>query len=152
MVILKIGSSWGRNDQGLVQYIYTWSYKVIDSYKNNCEIVGISMSLLDWFQSKYVSDSHSHATKNIIECAAITLLYMSIKMNASNESFSTDSFFDLAGFTKDEVFGMERSILISLKWRENPPTIANGVFMTNSLLKKDQVLLHFLLFCVPFSL
>jgi len=103
-------------------YICTWSYEVVDCYEINREIVAISMSILDRFLSKHVIDSNNHVTKNLIECAAITSLYMSIKINASNESFSADSFFDSAGFTKDEVFDMERTILNSLKWRVNPPT------------------------------
>eukprot|EP00592_Proboscia_alata_P006762 CAMPEP_0194356510 /NCGR_PEP_ID=MMETSP0174-20130528/4139_1 /TAXON_ID=216777 /ORGANISM="Proboscia alata, Strain PI-D3" /LENGTH=416 /DNA_ID=CAMNT_0039126127 /DNA_START=94 /DNA_END=1344 /DNA_ORIENTATION=- len=103
-------------------HICIWSHEVVDCYEINREIVAISMSLFDRFLSKLIIDSDDHVTKHLIECAAVTSLYMSIKINASNEPFPADSFFDSAGFTRDEVFDMEKTILFFLKWRVNPPT------------------------------
>ena len=103
-------------------YICTWSREVVDCYGISREIVAIAMSFLDRFLSIHIIDSGDHVTKRLIECAAITELYMSIKISASSEPFPVDSFLDLAGSTRNEVFDMEKTILKYLKWRVNPPT------------------------------
>ena len=100
--------------------ICTWSHKVVDCYRISRKIVDIAMSFLDRFLSIHIIDSGDHVTKRLIECAAITALYMSIKISASSEPFPVDSFLDLAGLTRNEVFDMEKTILKYLKWRQKP--------------------------------
>lgn len=86
--------------------ICEWAYQVVDHFDFSREVVAISISYLDRFLGT------RRVTKKVFQLAAMTCLYLAIKIH-ERKSLSMDSFAGLSrGFFKDvHIVAMEESIL-----------------------------------------
>lgn len=97
--------------------ICEWSFQVVDHFDFNREIVEVSLSYLD----RYLSSQH--VNKKIFQLAAMTTLYLAIKLY-ENRSLKITSLIELSRgkFMPEHISAMEESILRSLSWHVHPPT------------------------------
>jgi len=97
--------------------ICEWCYQVVDHFEFNREIVSIAMSYLD----RYLVTRQ--VTKKIFQLAAMTCLYLAIKLYESRK-LRISSLIELSRgyFSPEHINAMEESILRSLKWQMHPPT------------------------------
>ena len=98
--------------------IVEWSFRVVDYFNINREVVAISTSYLDRFLSRNICD------KRTFKLAATTSLYLAIKLNESHKPDMMKVLSDLSRgeFSTDEISEMEKAILESLSWLLHPPT------------------------------
>lgn len=126
-----------------------WSFKVIDHFKIDREVVSGAINILDRYLAKETcsrySDtmdvSHNEACLETIDSrtfqlTAMTSLYLSIKLSDNSEGrypssrkLRLNSFVDLSRgqFCADEITEMERAILDKLQWEVYPPTPMTAV-------------------------
>lgn len=134
-------SEWRRK-------ICQWSFKVIDHFKIDREVVSGAMNILD----RYLAKKNNCLDKdNIAVCdnraclqaidsrtfqlTAMTSLYLSIKLSDNEGQYSSfkklrlNSFVELSRgqFCADEITKMERTILYVLQWEVFPPTPMTAV-------------------------
>jgi len=97
--------------------ICEWSYQVVDHFDFNREVVAISLSYLDRFLST------RSCNKKVFQLAAMTTLYLAIKLNEPR-TLKMSSLVELSRgyFTADHIAAMEEAILRALEWRMHPPT------------------------------
>jgi len=129
--------------------ICQWSFKVIDHFKIDREVVSGAMNILDRYLAKEANClgrddmiiCEDQACLQIIDCrtfqlTAMTSLYLSIKLSDNNEgqysssrNLRLDSFVELSRgqFCADEITKMERTILYVLQWEVFPPTPMTAV-------------------------
>jgi hypothetical protein len=114
-----------------------WCYQVVDFCKFSRETVAIAMSYLDRF---LITPSGHPALmdRKIFQLAAMTCLYTAIKIHEP-EAMEPKIVASLSRgtYTEDEVTEMERTILMALKWRMNPPTALSFVHNYMALLPEQ---------------
>mmetsp|Transcript_27538 Transcript_27538/g.41670 ORF Transcript_27538/g.41670 Transcript_27538/m.41670 type:complete len:286 (-) Transcript_27538:305-1162(-) len=114
-----------------------WSYQVASFCRFNRETVAISMNYLDRL---LMTSKGEELLKNrkLFQLAAMACLYTAVKIHEAEvmepkivQSLSQGL------FNVEEVEKMERSILISLNWRMNPPTALSFIRQFVSLFPRD---------------
>lgn len=135
--------------------IFEWFYKIIDHFMLHRSVVSVAMDYFDRFVLIQELHRINHATTNntvppsvysnvatdlkIYQLAAMTSLYIAMKVHAGNEEGPTTSpwkikrkTFSLTGFVKlsrgtftsQDILAMELDILKILEWKMNPVTPA----------------------------
>lgn len=96
----------GRINECWREKICEWAYQVIDHFDFNREVVAVSLSYLDRFLCV------RHVNKKVFQLAAMTSLYMAIKLYEPS-SLRMASFIELSRgyFTVQHIIGMEETIL-----------------------------------------
>mmetsp|Transcript_30314 Transcript_30314/g.69468 ORF Transcript_30314/g.69468 Transcript_30314/m.69468 type:complete len:363 (-) Transcript_30314:666-1754(-) len=115
--------------------ICEWSYQVVDHFDFNREVVAISLSYLDRFLST------RSCNKKVFQLAAMTALYLAIKLNEPR-TLKMSSLVELSRgyFTADHIAAMEEAVLRALEWRMHPPTSLAFVRNLLTLLPPNTVL------------
>mmetsp|Transcript_52974 Transcript_52974/g.78535 ORF Transcript_52974/g.78535 Transcript_52974/m.78535 type:complete len:370 (+) Transcript_52974:337-1446(+) len=101
------------------EMVSKWSYRVVDHFGIEREIVSVSMSYLDRFNSVRLQVND----KTVFQLAAITCLYIATKLYAPR-------FIDMAALldatrgelSLEHIYVMENFILDDLSWNMHPPT------------------------------
>ena len=95
-----------------------WSYRVVDHFDCDREIVSVAFSCLDRFLDRCSCD------RTAFELAAISCLHAATKAIGCGRSVSIDDLAKLSrgGFNVHHIAEMERIVLKTLRWRVNPPT------------------------------
>lgn len=101
------------------EQICDWSYNIVDHFDLDRETVSVSFSYLDRFVSRY----HNQLNHKTYQLAAMTTLYMAIKLYEMRK-VGINAFISLSRghFTASHVLAMENIILQTLSWRVHPPT------------------------------
>jgi hypothetical protein len=126
--------------------ICEWSYRVVDHFRIEREVVSVSMNLFDRYLSlRHNSDSTSSCRcpscqravdSRTFQLSAMTALYMGIKIHAESSGGDSQrkrlrltSMVDLSRgqFSAEDICQMERDMLAGLSWRVNPTTPSNVV-------------------------
>ena len=126
--------------------ICEWSYRVVDHFHIDREVVSVTMNLFDRFLALHRTNCTSacqcpscqrSVDSRTFQLAAMTSLYLSIKVHGEVVSCSEDdsymprrmkmklvSFVDLSRgqFSEEDLCAMERKILVTLGWKVNPTT------------------------------
>ncbi|KAG7371103.1 cyclin-like protein [Nitzschia inconspicua] len=122
--------------------ITQWSFKVIDHFKMDREIVSSAMNILDRYLALETAKTYEMNVCPCPECqnsvdsrtfqlAAMTALYLAMKASDSGEDHSSScrklrlqSFVELSRgqFSAEDILAMERRVLQELKWKVYPPT------------------------------
>mmetsp|Transcript_244 Transcript_244/g.670 ORF Transcript_244/g.670 Transcript_244/m.670 type:complete len:378 (+) Transcript_244:134-1267(+) len=147
-------SEWRRK-------ICQWSFKVIDHYKFDREVVSRAMNVLDRylfmkinFQRDKTDNSPDDASIETVDSrtyqlAAMTSLYLAIKLSCNDEreylssrKLSLNSFVELSRgqFYSDEITEMERVILQDLQWEVFPPTPMTSVYYLLCMMPSHETL------------
>lgn len=110
-------------DEFCREQICEWTYRVVDYFEINREIVGISLSYLDRFLSYYSCD------RRTFKLAATTSLFLAVKLHEPRKTDLMGILSDLSRgeFSMEDVIRMEREFLDALTWKLNPPTPATFV-------------------------
>lgn len=97
--------------------IVQWCYKLVDHHNYRRETVAISMSFLDRYLSVHP------ANQKIFELAAVTSLYLAIKIHepVKMNLFQMKSM-TRGGFSTKDFEEMELALLGHLEWLTHPPT------------------------------
>jgi hypothetical protein len=98
--------------------ICEWCYQVVDHFDFNREVVSVTMSYLD----RYLATRT--VNRRIFQLAAMTALYLAIKLFEPGNKLRMSSLIDLSRgyFMAEHIVTMEDSMLQSLKWHVHPPT------------------------------
>lgn len=114
-----------------------WCFQVVDFCKFNRETVAIAMSYLDRFLTT-PEGSEALNDRKIFQLAAMTSLYTAIKIHEP-EAMEPKIVASLSrgAYTEEEVTDMERTILMAIKWRMNPPTAIAFVHHFMALMPAD---------------
>lgn len=114
----SIGSSDSSNSPGRInefwrEKICEWEYQVIDHFDFNREVVAVSLSYLDRFLCTRA------VSKKVFQLAAMTCLYMAIKLYEPTP-LNVAAFIELSRgfFMVDHVIAMEETILRLVHWLE----------------------------------
>jgi len=128
--------------------ICQWSFKVIDHFKLDREVVSSAMNILDRYLASgnncldrtevYADQQECLRTidSRTFQLTAMTSLYLSMKISDNEESqysssrkLKLNSFVELSRgqFCADEITEMERTILSKLQWKVFPPTPMTAV-------------------------
>jgi len=109
------------------EQICEWTYRVVDYFEINREIVAISLSYLDRFLSYYSCD------RRTFKLAATASLFLAVKLHEPRKTDLMGILSDLSRgeFSMEDVIRMEREFLYALTWKLNPPT--PGVFVGHFL-------------------
>jgi predicted metal-binding protein len=122
--------------------ITQWSFKVIDHFKIDREVVSTAMNILDRYLAVGTANHYGGdicpcpACQNTVDSrtfqlAAMTTLYLAMKASDSVDDHSTscrklrlDSFVELSRgqFCAEDILAMERAVLQELQWKVYPPT------------------------------
>jgi len=107
-------------DEFCREQICEWTYRVVDYFEINREIVAISLSYLDRFLSYYSCD------RRTFKLAATSSLFLAVKLHEPRKTDLMGILSDLSRgeFSMDDVVRMEREFLDALTWKLNPPTPA----------------------------
>lgn len=143
--------------------IFAWFYKIIDHFDYDREIVAIAIDLLDRFQILSRDDTSSFIDGEKYQLAAMTSLYIAIKINCTNITKSNKirkadsasspvaknckAMFPLRqyvhlsrdAFTLEDFLAMELKILMTLRWKVNP-VIPTDYLMQLLYLFNDRVI------------
>jgi len=140
-----------------------WSFKVIDHFEFDREVVSRAMNILDRYSAlktkrdRDATDScHDDASIEIInsrsfQLVAMTSLYLAVKLSDNDECQYTSSrklrltsFVELSRsqFCSDEITEMERTILHELQWEVFPPTPMLYVSYLLHLMPSHETLPH----------
>jgi len=98
--------------------ICEWMYQVVDHFDFNREIVSLAISCLDRYLATRV------VNRRIFQLAAITALYLTIKLHEPSGKLRMSSVIELSRgyFLSEHIVTMEDAMLHSLEWHVNPPT------------------------------
>ena len=130
--------------EGWRRKICEWSYRVVDHFRIEREVVSISMNLFDRYLSTQDKDKQSckcpscqrAVDSHTFQLAAMTSLYVAIKVHAescihdsSRKKLKLSSMVDLSRgqFSREDICAMELNMLSSLSWKVNPVTPSNLV-------------------------
>ena len=130
--------------EGWRRKICEWSYRVVDHFRIEREVVSISMNLFDRFLSLKNKDNvfckcpscQRAVDSHTFQLAAMTSLYVAIKVHAEScihdstrKKLKLSSMVDLSRgqFSREDICAMELSMLSSLSWKVNPITPSNLV-------------------------
>lgn len=111
-----VGNS--RIDEYCREQIVEWSFRVVDYFRIDREVVAVSMSFLDRFLAKCRCDRSS------FKLAATTTLHLAVKLLYPCKLADLGILSDLSRgeFDMNDVAEMETHILSSLSWKLHPPT------------------------------
>ena len=95
-----------------------WSFRIVDHFGINREMVATATSMMDRFVSRQRCD------RTTFKLAAMTALYMAAKVH-DQEQLQLDRLVTLSKgeFTVHDIVSMEAKILQVLEWRVNPVTV-----------------------------
>ena len=127
-----------------------WCYEVVDHFNFDREVVSIALNYLDRAVAIKAESSNDIIPKREFQLLAVTSLYMAIKVHGESDSsapprkLKIDAFVELSrGYFQVEIIeAMERTILSSLNWRVNPPTMLRFVAALVALCPKWTILEH----------
>lgn len=126
--------------------ICQWSFRVIDHFRLDREVVTLGMNIFDRFLVAHPSSCDENSGSGLCPCpsckrsvdsrtyqlAAMTSLYLAVKLHSagSEEEFNRRRRFKLCSFVElsrgqfdsKDLCAMERTILSTLKWKVNSPT------------------------------
>jgi len=112
------------NVEGLRRQICEWSFSVVDYFNFERELVSVSLSYLD----RYLSKSHRWRDTIRVQLAAVTSLYLAIKLYGIRKvSLSLFVKLSKGRFSMDHILAMEGVILEDLSWKVHPPTTLSFV-------------------------
>lgn len=98
--------------------ICEWCYQVIDQCDIDRSIVSIAMSYFD----RYLSCLES-INETLVQLVGMTSLFLAVKIHSTRKiSVSCISSLSQGYFQDSQILKMERCIILSLRWRLNPPT------------------------------
>jgi len=109
-------------DQEFRFRMVNWCYQIVEFCKFCRDTVAISTNYLDRFLST-TEGIDARKDRKIFQLASMTCLYTAIKtheVEAINPAFISD--LSKGNYTEEQVVDMERKIIMSLRWRLNPPT------------------------------
>ena len=111
-------------DDSCRQRMCDWSYRIVDHFNGNRDLVFSSFNLLNRFLDKCSCD------RTAFKLAAMTTLYLSIKINC-RKPVTIETFANLSRneFQVEHIQEMEGIILQALCWRVNPPTAASFIHL-----------------------
>lgn len=111
-------------DDSCRQRMCDWSYRIVDHFNGNRDLVFSSFNLLNRFLDKCSCD------RTAFKLAAMTTLYVTIKMNC-RKPVTIETFANLSRneFQVEHIQEMEGIILQALCWRVNPPTAASFIHL-----------------------
>lgn len=98
--------------------ICEWCYLVVDHFDFDREVVSVAMSYVDRYSSIHT------VNRRIFQLAAMTALYLAIKLYESSVSIHPSSLIHLSRgyFFDHHIIAMEESMLQTLGWHVHPPT------------------------------
>lgn len=107
-------------DDSCREQICEWTYRVVDFFDINREVVYVSTSYLDRFLSTVFCD------RRTFKLAATACLFLAVKVHEPRKIDLMGILSDLSRgeFSMDDVIKMEARILDALAWNLNPPTPA----------------------------
>lgn len=111
-----------KTNNGVDEYcreqIVEWSFRVVDYFHINREIVAISTSFLDRFLAECTCN------RKTFKLVATTALNLAIKLNESHKGDMMNVLSDLSRgeFSLNDITEMETAILEALSWHLHPPT------------------------------
>ncbi len=140
--------------------ITQWSFKVIDHFKIDREVVSTAMNILDRYLASGVTscsdmgssprpEYHHIVDSRTFQLAAMTSLYLAMKASDSGDDhslysrrFRLQSFLDLSRgqFCVGDITSMERTILQALQWKIYPPTPMTAVSYLLRIMPCNQTL------------
>eukprot|EP00522_Entomoneis_paludosa_P016408 CAMPEP_0172447396 /NCGR_PEP_ID=MMETSP1065-20121228/6714_1 /TAXON_ID=265537 /ORGANISM="Amphiprora paludosa, Strain CCMP125" /LENGTH=368 /DNA_ID=CAMNT_0013198693 /DNA_START=189 /DNA_END=1292 /DNA_ORIENTATION=+ len=111
-----VGNS--RIDEYCREQIVEWSFRVVDYFRIDREVVAVSLSYLDRFLAT------CHCDRTSFKLAATTTLYLAVKILYPCKLVDLGILSDLSRgeFDMADVCEMETHILRSLSWKLHPPT------------------------------
>jgi hypothetical protein len=127
--------------------ITQWSFKVIDHFKIDREIVSTAMNILDRYLAMGTANGHdmdccpcpecqNNVDSRTFQLAAMTSLYLAMKAADAGEDHTSscrklrlESFVELSRgqFSPDDIISMERTVLKVVQWKIYPPTPMTAV-------------------------
>ena len=107
-----------RIDEYCREQIVEWSFRVVDYFRIDREVVSLSLSLLDRFLAT------CHCDRATFKLAATTTLHLGVKLLHPCKLSDLGILSDLSRgeFSMRDVAEMEGHILQSLRWNLHPPT------------------------------
>ena len=107
-----------RIDEYCREQIVEWTFRVVDYFRIDREVVSVSLSLLDRFLATCKCDRATY------KLAATTTLQLAVKLLHPCKLGDLGILSDLSRgeFDMEDVTDMERHILHSLSWNLHPPT------------------------------
>jgi len=107
-----------RIDEFCREQICEWSYRVVDYFRIDREVVSLSLSYLDRFLSTCNCD------RSMFKLAATTTLFMAVKIFHPHKLADLGILSDLSRgeFEMQDVAEMEAHVLRALSWNLYPPT------------------------------
>jgi len=109
--------------------MWEWCYRVVDHFGARRELVEISMNYLDRFLDKF------NCGRTAYKLAAITSMYLAIKLyNQKSLTMISLSALSRGEFSAVHIAEMECVILHTLSWNLYPPTSANFIYHSRTLL------------------
>lgn len=116
------------------QKMCEWCYRVCDHFQTDREIVAFAFSLLDRFVDRCCCD------RKTFKLAAVTSLYMATKIfNVDYLPIKSLVELSCGEFSESHITEMESTILKTLKWRLNPPTVQAFIRYLHALLPLDDL-------------
>ena len=105
-------------DEFCREQIVEWSFRVVDYFRINREVVAISTSYLDRFLATCSCD------RKTFKLAATTALNLAVKLNESTKTdmMSVLSELSRGEFSMSDIVEMEQTMIESLSWLLHPPT------------------------------
>lgn len=115
------GPSSSRIDEYCREQIVEWSFRVVDYFRIDREVVAVSMNFLD----RYLS--HRRCDRNAFKLAATTTLHLAVKILYPCKLADLGILSDLSRgeFCMTDVCNMEVRVLETLNWNMHPPTICS---------------------------
>jgi hypothetical protein len=145
--------------------ICQWSFRVIDHFRLDREVVTLGMNIFDRFLIAHPSGSDENVLSRDCICpsckrsvdsrtyqlAAMTSLYLAVKLHSagSDEEFNRRRHFKLASFVElsrgqfasQDLCAMERTVLATLSWKVNSPTpMAFVTYLLNLLMPRREAM------------
>lgn len=120
-------------DEYCREQICEWTYRVVDYFRIDREVVSVSLNYLDRFLCTCSCD------RSMFKLAATTSLYMAVKVVHPQKLGDLGILSDLSRgeFEMKDVADMEDHILDGLKWKLHPPTAAHFAVVLLDYLKMD---------------
>jgi len=111
-----------KMDESYREKMCEWSYRVIDHFHLNREVIAVSFNYLDRFLDVCICD------KTTLKLAAITSLYIACKVYGTKElPLSVIVGLCRGEFFEEHITEMETIILHSLSWRMHPPSAVSFI-------------------------
>jgi hypothetical protein len=137
-------------DENLRRKVCEWSFKVVDEFGFDREVVSIALNYLDRYVT-LASETTGMLSKIEFQLVAVTALYLAIKLHGEidpaigpRRKLKIETFVKLNGgcFSVEILENMEKNMLSSLNWRVNPPTTVTFIANMLRLLPKWSICGH----------